>query len=309
MEQLGDLNGAAARFGELTEARARALGPDAPDTVWALQGLTRVLTKLDSHVDARLAYARLYETQDRRLGPHADETLDALRGLAWELRKVGELDASRRCWQQLVETHEQIHGGRDERTVDSLVWLAEATEEMGDLEQARSISERIAGPLGRLYASSRESLGEDDPVTLNLTHGLGLTLERLGQLDAARNTYQTALDAYLRIQGRRGRAVADLRGHLADVARKTGDPAAAHTMYGEALAVLRKDPGPEDPDTLEMMSRDAVALLDMGKKIAAKNQVRMVVDGFRRTLGEENELTRRARNRLEAMATGRRRGL
>jgi hypothetical protein len=58
-----------------------------------------------------------------------------------------------------------------------------------------------------------------------------------------------------------------------------------------------------------MIGRDATALLDMGKKIAAKNQARLVVDGYRRTLGEENELTHRARNRLEAMATGRRRGL
>jgi len=309
MEQLGDLNGAAARFGELTEARARTLGPDAPDTVWALQGLTRVLTKLDSHLDARSAYGRLYETQDRRLGPNADETLEALRGFAWELEKVGELDAALRCWHQLVETHEQIHGGRDERTLDSLVWLAETIEEIGDLEQARSISERIAGPLGRLYAANRESLGQDDPSTLNLAHGLALTLERLGQLDAARTTYEAARSAYERTRGRKSRDVADLTGHLGDVARKTGDPTAAHALYGEALSILRRDPGPEDPDTLDMMSRDSVALLDMGKKISAKNEARMVVDGFRRTLGEDNELTNRARNRLEAMSTGRRRGL
>ncbi len=189
------------------------------------------------------------------------------------------------------------------------MWLAESVQDMGDLEQARTISERIAGPLGRQYAASCESLGQDDLQTLNLGHGLGLTLERLGQLESARNTYQTVHDAYARVQGRRGRAVADLLGHLADVARKTGNPEAAHDLYGDALAILRKDPGPEDPDTLHMISRDATALLDMGKKIAAKNQARIVVDGFRRTLGEDNELTRRARNRLEAMSTGRRRGL
>jgi len=152
-------------------------------------------------------------------------------------------------------------------------------------------------------------LGQDDPVSLNLAHGLGLTLERLGQLEAARATYQSAHDAYVRVQGRRGRAVADLLGHLADVARKTGHPETAHSLYGDALAILRKDPGPEDPDTLEMTGRDATALLEMGKKIAAKNQARLVVDGYRRTLGEENELTHRARNRLEAMTTGRKRGL
>ena len=73
-------------------------------------------------------------------------------------------------------------------------------------------------------------------------------------------------------------------------------------MYGEALAILRKQPGPEDSDTLELVGCDANALMEMGKKIAARNQARTVVDGYRRTLGEENPLTRRAHARLDAMA-------
>jgi len=81
-----------------------------------------------------------------------------------------------------------------------------------------------------------------------------------------------------------------------------GDPAAAHDAYGEALAILRKQPGPEDPDTLELVGHDALALMDLGKKIAARNQARTVVDGYRRTLGEENARTVRAKARLEKIA-------
>ena len=307
LEQLGDLSGAAARFGELSEARARTIGPDEPDTVWTLQGLTRVLGKMEAHADARRAYARLYETQDRRLGAEAEETLDALRALAWEEGKVGEFDAARRHWAQLVETHEQLHGPKDERTLDSLVWLAEMLEDLGEEEQARGISERVAGPLGRLYASSGDAIGPDDPRTLVLGHNLGLTLERLGQLEAARTAYRTTLEGYVRLQGKRGRAVGDLHGHLGDIARKLADPTAAHAMYGEALAIMRKQPGPEDPDTLELVSRDAGALMELGRKVAARNQARAVVDGYRRVLGEENPLTARARERLEAMSPRRRR--
>jgi tetratricopeptide (TPR) repeat protein len=306
LEQLGDLSGAAARFSELAEARTRTLGPDEPDTVWTIQGLTRVLSKMESHADSRHAYERLYETQDRRLGAEAEETLDALRGMAWELAKVGEFDACRRAWAQLVETHEQLHGPKDERTLDSLVWLAEALDDVDDEEGARSISERLAGPLGRLYAGSTETLGPDDMRTLNLGYGMGLTLERLGQLEAARVAYQTTLEGYLRVQGKRGRAVAVMHGHLADIALKLGDPTAAHAMYGQAIAIMRKQPGPEDPDTLEMVGRDADALVALGKKIAARNQARAVVDGYRRTLGEENALTRRAQARLNSMSPRRR---
>jgi acetyl/propionyl-CoA carboxylase alpha subunit len=70
---------------------------------------------------------------------------------------------------------------------------------------------------------------------------------------------------------------------------------------------LRKQPGPEDPDTLEVIGHDADALMAMGKKIAARNRARTVVDGYRRTLGEENPLTRRAQARLDAISPTRRR--
>jgi tetratricopeptide (TPR) repeat protein len=256
---------------------------------------------MEAHADARRSYARLYETQDRRLGAEAEETLDALRGLAWELGKVGELETARQSWAQLAATHEQIHGPKDERTLDGLIWLAEALDNIGEEEGARAISERVAGSLGRLYASSTETLGPDDTRTLTLGHDLGLTLERLGQFEAARVNYQTTLEGYVRVQGKRGRAVADLRGHLADIAFKLGDPAAAHALYVEGLAIMRKQPGPEDPDTLEMVGRDATALTEMGKKIAARNLARTVVDGYRRTLGEENPLTVRAKARQEAI--------
>src|SRR5450759_97401 len=242
-----------------------------------------------------------------RLGAEADETLNALRGLAWELRKVGELEAAQRYWTQLVETHEQLHGPKGERTLYSLVWLADALDDLDESEQARIISERVAGPLGRIYAGSAETVGVDDPRTLELGLGLGLTLERLGQCEAARTAYQRTLDGSSTIQGKRSRSVADLRGHLGDIALKLGNPTEAHALYGEAISILRKSPGPGDPDTLEMIGRDVEALMMLGKKIAARNQARTVVDGYRRTLGEENPLTRRAQARMDATTPGKRR--
>jgi tetratricopeptide (TPR) repeat protein len=237
----------------------------------------------------------------------AEDTLDALRGLAVELGKVGELEAARSSWAQVVELVEQLHGPRDERTLAALLGLAGALDELGEEEQARSLSERIAGPLGRLYAGSAEELGPDDPRTLNLGHGMGRTLERLGQLESARAGYQTTLDGYARLQGKRGRSVAHLRGHLADVTLKLGDAAGAHSQYAEALTVMRKTPGPEDPDTLELVVRDAMALMALDKKITARNQVRAVIDSYRRILGEENPRTQRAQARLDEIAPAKRR--
>jgi hypothetical protein len=56
-----------------------------------------------------------------------------------------------------------------------------------------------------------------------------------------------------------------------------------------------------------MIGRDVEALMILGKKIAARNQARTVVDGYRRTLGEENPLTRRAQARFDAVTPEKRR--
>ena len=180
---------------------------------------------------------------------------------------------------------------------DILGALAEyaASQSALQLEIAKQYPDLHLGPG---YAWNAGSAGDNE-------WSLGLTLERLGQLEAARVTYQATLEAYVRVQGKRGRAVADLRGHLADIAFKLGDPAGAHALYVEALAIMRKQPGPEDPDTLELVSRDATTLTQLGKKIAARNLARTVVDGYRRTLGEENPLTVRAKARLEAIGPSR----
>jgi hypothetical protein len=110
------------------------------------------------------------------------------------------------------------------------------------------------------------------------------------------------LESYTRLQGRRGRLVADLRGHLADVAREMGETESAHAMYCDAIAIMRKQPGPEDPDTLRLIGRDAETLEALGRTIAARNQARAALDGSRHAFGDGSVLTRRAKARLERLA-------
>jgi tetratricopeptide (TPR) repeat protein len=131
-------------------------------------------------------------------------------------------------------------------------------------------------------------------------------MERLEQLDAARATYQTVFDGYMRIHGPRHRTVADMHAHLGDILLKQGNAEEARARYAEALAVLRKHPGPDDPDTLEVISHDADALFAMGRKVAGRNQARSVAETFRRTLGPNNGLTRRAETQVERMTPRRR---
>ncbi len=96
--------------------------------------------------------------------------------------------------------------------------------------------------------------------------------------------------------------VADLRGHLGDVARKMADPESAHALYCEAISIMRKQPGPEDPDTLRLIGRDADALEALGRTIAARNQARTALDGSRHAFGEGSVLTRQAKARLERLS-------
>jgi tetratricopeptide (TPR) repeat protein len=227
-------------------------------------------------------------------------------GYAWELGKVGELEKARVRWQELANDYERNHGAKDDRTLDCLVRLAETHEMLEEHHAARAIYERIAGPFGPIHADSRDKAGPDDPRTLHLGLSLGLTMERLGQLDAAHAMYQTVLDGYVRNNGPRHRKVPELQARIGDVLLKQGDAAGARARYSEALALLRKFPGPDDPDYLEVLGHDADAMAAMGRKVAARNQARNVAEALRRTLGQENGLTKRADAHV-AQLTARRR--
>jgi DNA-binding SARP family transcriptional activator len=118
--------------------------------------------------------------------------------------------------------------------------------------------------------------------------------------------YQTVLDAYIRDLGARDRKVADMHAHIGDTLLKQGDPEGARARYADALALLRKFPGPDDSDTLEVLGHDADAMAALGRKVAARNQARNVAEALRRTLGADNGLTKRADAHVAQMTPRRR---
>ena len=122
----------------------------------------------------------------------------------------------------------------------------------------------------------------------------------------ARAMYQTVLDGYVRNLGPRDRKVADMHAHIGDVLLKQGDPAGARARYADALALLRRFPGRDDPDTLEVLRHDADAMAALGRNVAARNQARYVAEVLRRTLGPDNGLTRRADAHVAQMTPRRR---
>jgi tetratricopeptide (TPR) repeat protein len=231
------------------------------------------------------------------VGPEGDEALAAGEGYAWELGKLGELEKARARWQELANAYERTHGPKFERTLECLLWLGETQEKLEEHHAARSNYERLAGPYGPLHAQSREVNGPGHPHTLRMGHNLGLAMERLGQLDAAMTMYKAAMDGYVRLYGPRHRKVGDMKAHIGDVLCRQGDLAAGRARYAEALTILRKFPGPDDPDTLEVMRHDADALLAMG---------RLVLESLHRTFGPDNPLSRRAEAHLERMTPRRR---
>jgi tetratricopeptide (TPR) repeat protein len=242
------------------------------------------------------------------VGPESDEALAAGEGYAWELGKLGELEKARARWQELANSYERTHGPKYERTLECLLWLAETQDKLEERYAARANYERIAGPYGPLHAQSRETNGADDHRTLRMGHNLGLTMERLGQLDSAMTMYKTVLEGYVRVFGPRHRKVGDMKAHIGDVLCQKGDPATGRARYSEALAILRKFPGPDDPDTLEVIGHDADALLAMGRKVAARHQARLALEALHRTLGPDNPLSRRAEMHLERLTPRRRKG-
>jgi len=303
LEQLGELPKFGGPLPGARRGSTQTLGPDAPDTVWALEGLARVLARAESHAahsrPSACSTRRRHGAVDRRATRH------------WRSSRTTPGSSARSVSSR--EARAKLAGNWPTLTSETTASRTSAPWSACSGSPRRTRSSGRATPPGPSSSGSPDRVGRSTPRAASppvptilercgLGHNLGLTM---GAPGAARRPpgppTRRFFDGYMRIHGAHHRKVADMHSHMGDVLLEQGDAEEARTRYAEALAVLRKHPGPDDPDTLEVISHDADALFAMGRKVAGRNQARSVAETLPRTLGPNNGLTRRAEAQVERM--------
>ncbi|HVT14965.1 MAG TPA: tetratricopeptide repeat protein [Thermoanaerobaculia bacterium] len=242
LEEKGDLPGARLIEERILEERRRSLGPDHPDTLWALQNLAETL-----HAQGDLARARTFQEQvlqARRtsLGNDHPDTLSAMSELAATLAAQGDRAEARQLGQQVVEARRRLLGPDHPDTLLAMGNLAENLRAQGALETARVLEEQI-------LEARRRTLGPESPDTLLAMTNLAATLGDQGDSAGARKLEEQVVVSSLRVLGRDHPHTLSALANLAVTLSNLGHHDQARPLEEQVLKSRRRQLGPRHPET------------------------------------------------------------
>jgi serine/threonine protein kinase len=261
---------------ERAVARAREVyGPDAPETVEALRGLTLAIAETGK-IDEALEAAR---------GTHA--LVLARYGRGHLLTAMAEGDLGRVLGEagRNAEAEGMLRGaaaavtralGPDHR--DALTFrnnLATVLKALGKLEEAERLQRAVVEAHAR-------TLPEGHPQLLSARNNLATILQRRGKDAEAAEMLRSVVAARERVQGPGSVPTAASRLNLAVCLMTGGDAAGAEREARAALGVLREKLGPEHPKTLVALGALGYILEDSGRLSEAEGAYREVVAARRR---------------------------
>ena len=230
-------------FRGVFEARARALGPEHPDTLIARSNLAWWTGETGNVARARDECAALLPVIERALGPEHPDTLGARANLARWTGQAGDAAGARDKYAELLSVRERVSGAEHPRTVAAREGVARWTGYAGDAAGARDlfaallpIRERVSGP--------------EHPDTLTAREGLADWTGQAGDAAGARDQFAALLPVFERVFGPKDPYTLTTRGNLARWTGAAGDAAGARDQFAALLPVFERVSGPEHPDTL-----------------------------------------------------------
>ncbi|HUU43175.1 MAG TPA: serine/threonine-protein kinase, partial [Planctomycetota bacterium] len=240
---LGRYLDAGDRFTEALALGRRALGPDSPYTLAAMEGLGHVLLKQMRHTEAEDVLAENLHLRQTALGEHHPDTLRSASTLAFVLIMQHRLAEALDLHRDTLDARRRVLGPDHPDTLDSMEGVALILFEQGRLLEAES--------LGReLLDLRRRCLGDEHPNTLDSMSDLARTLRDQGRYDESAALCEEVSTIRRRLLGEEHPTVLDDRVALAAVLAARGGFAAAERVLRDVLAAKSRLLGERHLDTL-----------------------------------------------------------
>jgi len=279
------------------EARARALGPEHPDTLIARSNLAWWTGETGNVAGARDECAALLPVIERALGPEHPDTLGARANLARWTGQAGDAAGARDQYAELLSVRERVSGAEHPRTVAAREGVARWTGYAGDAAGARDlfaallpIRERVSGP--------------EHPDTLFACEGLASWTGQAGDAAGARDLFAALLPIRERVSGPEHPDTLTAREGLADWTGQAGDAAGARDLFAALLPEIRRVLGPEHPDTLATHRGLAYWSGEAGDAAGARDQFAALLPVFERVFGPKDPYTLTTRGNLARWTGG-----
>jgi eukaryotic-like serine/threonine-protein kinase len=310
-------------FAKAIEINRRALGPNHPSTLTAMDHLGWNLVREGHFPEAEKLLRQTLDLRRRVLGAEKPDTLYTMNNLASALDEEGRYPEAEALVRDTLERRQRVLGKEDPNTVISMTGLAVILLDEGHNaaaetieKQALEILRRTLGPenprtliamgdLGVILSAEgheeqaekikRETLeierrvfGPEHPNTLRLMINLGSTLQKEHRFPEAEQILEDALEIELRVLGREHAWTLSTMNNLVNTFNKQGRWQEGEKLGRETLEIRRKVLGPEHRSTLLSMGNLASSLMGEGRYAEAEKLQRETLETQRQRLGPEH---------------------
>jgi tetratricopeptide (TPR) repeat protein len=282
--RLGLLADAEPQLRRSLELWRRVLGPDAQDTLVAMNELALLLHERGDYAGAERLFTEALESRRRVWGAEHPETLRVMDSLALTLKKRGRWQDAERLVREALDGRRKVRGRDHPETLVSMVNLAILLRDQGRPAEAEPLL-REAVETGRKV---RDPLDHELLVTL---HDHAVVLQTLGRIAEAEPLFRESLAGHEKLQGPRHPATLNAANSYALLLKSEGKWDEAERLYVRSLDACTADAnlGPTHPQTLFLKFNLAALWADSERLEKAEKAFREVLDVRRRRAPESRE--------------------
>jgi tetratricopeptide (TPR) repeat protein len=142
-----------------------------------------------------------------------------------------------------------------------------------------------------LHLHWRETLGPDEPLTLDAQYVLAFALSEMGRYNEARDLDEDTLARRRRVLGDNNIRTLNTANALAGWLHYLGDTRVARELHEDTLSRARRVLGDDHPDTIGFANNLAIYMHDLGEFDAARQLHEDVLARSRRVLGDDHPET------------------
>ncbi|MEU5339804.1 FxSxx-COOH system tetratricopeptide repeat protein [Streptomyces sp. NPDC020766] len=212
-------------------------------------------------------------------GEEDDKTLLMGQWLTWMYWTVGRYQEASDLVEHVRRVYDRVADPDSQSAIDAIDTEAGVRRAEGRFQDAVELN-RVA------YERAVHAFREDDPVTLNIAHNLGVGLRLTGAFREALDLDRKTWELKLRVFGRDEQRSLITENSIAIDVREIGNYIGARRLQESALSASRELFGSDNPNTIDAVRELGIACRKAGDHARALEFALEAQEGFTRRYGE-----------------------
>jgi tetratricopeptide (TPR) repeat protein len=212
-------------------------------------------------------------------GEDDDKTLLMGQWLTWMYWTVGRYQEASDLVEHVRRVYDRKNDPDSQSAIEAIDTEAAVRRAEGRFQDAVDL-DRVA------YERAVRAFREDDPVTLNIAHNLGVSLRLTGAFREALSLDRRTWELKLRVFGRDEQRSLITENSIAIDVRESGDYVGARELQERALLVSRELFGSDNPSAIDTVRELGIACRKAGDHERALEFALEATEGFTRRYGE-----------------------